>query len=55
MWDNYTISIHTKKDQQQGEIWWECAALSETLLSSFFFDPDTDLICSNRQGLLVLI
>lgn len=29
--------------------------LSDILLSSSFFDPDTDLICSNKGALLVLI
>ncbi len=30
-------------------------SLSDIQLSSSVFDPDTDLICSNKEALLVLI
>lgn len=43
--------------QQQSDPALKCVTSSDTLLSSSFFDPDTDLIiiCSHKQGLLVLI
>lgn len=53
------VHNYTNRNQQQGDPTLRCCekyvSLSDILLSSSFFDPDTDLICSNKGALLVLI